>query len=223
VRESVLLLLDRVQLTRLRAVSRDLRTWVRVLLLHIGLHIRTVDVRGGVQTRVLRRLTNLEVADEGDEILLCAGLYDLTGGDSLVLIAKGLKLVGEAGGEQPEIRRDVGNEYVVFAHNEGIEITNIKVNNRAAERSAAVSVLKGGIAEVQGCDARGSMGVLLGGTLLLQDSRVHHSTGAGVLVEGITDIQDTVVEDNEENGIDVGRPRSAAPRSAATAGAVCRC
>ena len=40
-----------------------------------------------------------------------------------------------------------------------------------------------------------------GGTLLLKDSRVHHSAGAGVFVDGIADIQDCVVEDGQENGI----------------------
>jgi len=52
--EIVLLMLDRLQLARLRMVSRDVRTWIEQLLLHIGLRIRLVDVLNGVHTRVLR-------------------------------------------------------------------------------------------------------------------------------------------------------------------------
>jgi len=128
VRESVLLLLDRVQLTRLlRAVSRDVRTWIEQLLRHIGLRIRLVDVL--VNVRVLRRLADPEVAREGDEIFLCAAMYDLTGGQVLGLRTKRLELVGEASGEKLEIRRDEDSDCAVVVYGEGVAIESIKVSS----------------------------------------------------------------------------------------------
>lgn len=85
------------------------------------------------------------MAREGDELFLCAAVYDLTRGEWLELCTKGLQLEGDAGGEKPEIRRDAVNEVVMMiVHGNGVEITNVKVSNHAAERNGAVAVDEGG-------------------------------------------------------------------------------
>ena len=52
-------------------------------------------------------------------------------------------MVGEAGGEKPEIRRHGDRESAVNVYGEGVEITNIKVSNHHAERNRAVIVQEG--------------------------------------------------------------------------------
>ena len=111
--------------------------------------------------------------------------------------------MGEAGGEQPEIRRGVDGKFAVSVVGAGVEITNIKLSNHAAENNAAVCVRKGASVAVKGCDLCGEASVLEGGTLLLKDFRVHHCVGVGVSVRGIADIQNCVAEDGLANGIQV--------------------
>ena len=95
---------------------------------------------------------------------VAAACYYLTGGEQLVLRAKGVELVGEAGGEKPRIRRDAG-EVSIFArnnafqvtmqvHGDGIEVTNIKVTGKEA-----VSVGESTSAEVKDCDLQGQVQV----------------------------------------------------------------
>ena len=154
---------------------------------------------GGLKAALAARLVAAESAAAGD------AFFDLTGGQRLRLRTIGLKLVGEAGGEQREIRPDEPSSFAVQVHREGIEIENIQVSNHAADVDCAVGVDEGGSVEVKGCDLRGRVFVVDGGTLLLKDSRVHHCTDAGVFVLGIADIQDSIVEDGRAQGIFVQR------------------
>ena len=69
----------------------------------------------------------------------------------------------------------------------------------------AISMFNGrGTSAVSGCDVRGAvlMAPLSDDTsLLLKESRVHHSAGPGVLAQGNVDIIGCVVEDNANNGL----------------------
>jgi len=70
--------------------------------------VMPVDVAAGQYAAVLRKLTRLK-GMEDRRIWLARGVYDLAGdGKELRLLTKGLKLVGEAGGEKPEIRAGRG-------------------------------------------------------------------------------------------------------------------
>ena len=134
-----------------------------VPVLEVRAGVMAIDVAAGQLMPVLRRLTLLNgMVDR--RIWLAHGLYDLTGGDPVQLDTKGLKLVGEAGGEQPEIRRDADgltsdadSLFAVTVRGEGVEITNFKVSNHGfgGPRNDAVTVSESGSATLTGCDRQG--------------------------------------------------------------------
>jgi len=104
-----------------------------------------------------------------------AACYDLSGGDELQLQLNGLKLVGEAGGENPEILRDVADR----VHHSG----ESNIQDCIVEDNQHIGIV---------VDPTGK--VMISGT------KVRRNALDGVHVEGEVTISDSSVTANGDSG-----------------------
>jgi len=203
VRECVLLLLSYVELCRLRAVSRDFRTWGDLLLAHIGTVIRLVDV--AVRVPLLRRFAGTA----GARVVLLPATYELTVADGGRLeIAAGVTLVGQEG---VVLSGDDLTNVILVVKSEGVSFVSMHLPRGVLILGGTMpcsdrrTIPSGSLTMTKCTSTGGKIYVAHGAKLDMEDTRIYGVLNSyGLECRGDVKAKRCTIEENRDNGVWIG-------------------